>query len=85
MMRTFEKLRLKIEKDTGWKLYDFRRTYAGHNMLSSGAPSWIAKVIDRGEKTTVEVWGCETATALLKQDKIEFAKGGSLGSPITIF
>ena len=64
-MTTFEKLAIKIEKDTGLVLTNFVRTYAGNNQRSQGAFVWTAW----GKS---ELYGSgEPATELLKKDKLE--------------
>ena len=65
-MKTFEKLAKRIYKDTGVKLINFRRTYAGKNAKSAGGWSWTA--IDAENKAN-DVGSIDTATELLKSKK----------------
>lgn len=62
IMTTFERLAIRIEKDCGLKLTDFRRTYVVYWQKSNGAYVWTARVKD----STKEIGSCETATDLLK-------------------
>lgn len=43
-MATFQKLAEKIERDHGYKLYNFRRVHAGYWQRAQGAWSWSAEV-----------------------------------------
>lgn len=65
-MTTFEKLQARIEKDTGIKLVNFRRIYAGHWQRSNG--SWLWGAYD-AENSAHDVGSCYTATELLKSKK----------------
>lgn len=62
-MTTFEKLEKRIEKDTGYLLQDFRRTYRGKNQISGATWSWSAYCPEIGDQVGSE----ETATELLKR------------------
>ena len=65
-MTTFEKLQIKIKKDTGLELENFKRTYHGCLQKSSGF-SWVANL----KNSNIQVGSMVTATELLKKDKIE--------------
>ena len=65
-MTTFERLAKRIEKDTGYKLIKFRRTYAGHWQKSGG--NWVWGAYD-AENEANDIGSCETATELLKSKK----------------
>ena len=65
-MTIFERLAIKIEKDTGYKLVDFKRTYASIHQRGSGAFTWIATC-----PISKFTFGSGTpASDLLKQDKV---------------
>jgi hypothetical protein len=64
-MTTFEKLAIRIEKDCGIKLHEFRRTYAGYWQRCNGAWIWDAYVVD-GIENIGSGW---SATDLLKSKK----------------
>jgi hypothetical protein len=61
-MTTFEKLAIRIERDCGIQLVNFRRTYVGFWQKGNGAYVWTANYKD----SVHEVGSCETATDLLK-------------------
>ncbi len=65
-MKTFEKLRIRIEKDLGIKLKNFQRCYVGRHQRSRGAFVWTAECVEYSESVGSGV----SATELLKQDKI---------------
>ena len=62
-MSTFEKLRVRIKRDIGVELTDFKRTMAGRVMMGSGAFSWTSKIVDSGS----EVGSGFSATYLLNK------------------
>lgn len=62
-MKTFEKLAVRIEKDTGLKLDRFRRTYAGYWQRKAGAWRWFA--FEVGSKGN-DIGSMYSATELLK-------------------
>lgn len=63
-MTTFEKLAVKISSELGYDIVNPRRTYAGPNLLGSGAWSWTAEV----EGTTYRIGSSDTATYLNKKN-----------------
>lgn len=65
-MTVFERLQKRIEKDTGVKLINFRRTYAGHWQKSQGGWIWGAY---NAENSADDIGSCYSATELLKSKK----------------
>jgi len=61
----FERLRLRIQKDLGLELTNFRRTYAGRHMKSSGAFVWTAQDI----KSNCTYGSGENATNLVNRSE----------------
>jgi hypothetical protein len=72
-MSTFEKLRLKILKDTGYDLINFKKTYAGQNQLQSWAWTWTADF----RSGIFNIGSSFTAKELLSRDKIEISEDRS--------
>jgi len=62
-MTTFEKLAIRLKKDIGYDLVDFKRTYAGIHMKGNGAFVWVANI----EGSNVQISSTKTATELLKK------------------
>jgi len=78
-MTTFEKLAIRLKKDIGYDLVDFRRTYAGIHMKGSGAFVWVATIKD----TNFEISSTVTATELLKKkDPIYIMKNARMTSQL---
>lgn len=75
-MTVFEKLKIKIQDDTGLECENFKRTRAGVRMKSSGAPVWTANVVG----SVLEVGSGEPATELLRRAKLEKTPGWTFGS-----
>ena len=75
-MITFEKLAVKIRKDLGLKLTNFKRTYAGLHQRSSGAFIWTAECVDSKD----DIGSTITASELLKREKIEEMEMPTLSS-----
>lgn len=73
-MTTFEKLKLKIKKDTGLNLTAFKRKYPSIHQRGSGAFVWVASLGNEACGSTV------SATELLMQEKISIVEVSSLGS-----
>tara|TARA_B100000809_G_scaffold266043_1_gene327047 strand:- start:2673 stop:2909 length:237 start_codon:yes stop_codon:yes gene_type:complete len=73
-MTTFEKLKLKVKKDTSLNLTDFKRKYPSINQRGSGAFVWVAILGNETCGSTI------TATQLLLQEKISIVEESSLGS-----
>lgn len=65
-MKTFDKLALKIKKDTGLEVINLKRRYVGIHMKASGAFCWAGQI--KGSR--VEVGGATPATELLKAEKL---------------
>lgn len=73
-MTVFEKLAIKIEKDLGYKLINFERSYAGIHERSRGAFVWTAN----RSPSSGTVGSTTSATELLKKDKLEIVGGPSI-------
>ena len=65
-LSTFEKLRIKILNDLNLDCENFKRTYAGRNMQSSGAFVWSCTI----KNNTCEYGSSISATELLKKEKL---------------
>lgn len=63
-MTTFKKLKIKIKKDTGFELTNFKRKYPSIHQRSSGAFVWVANLGNETCGSTI------SATELLLQEKI---------------
>ena len=80
-MTTFERLAKRINKDIGYELVDFKRTYAGIHMRGSGAFVWTATIKD----SNAEISSTVTATELLKRKApLAIAENGSIGQELEI-
>jgi hypothetical protein len=72
-MTTFEKLRVKIKKDTDLDLFNFERCYVGYWQRSTGAFSWRAKLrFEDGGTSSYDYGSSYSASALLKEKKLTF-------------
>lgn len=68
-MKTFERLRLKLNKELGLKIpehAEFKRTYAGHWQLSRGAWNWFCHY----PEYVYDIGSAYTAGEILKAKKI---------------
>lgn len=74
-MTTFDRLKLKILKDTGIELTSFKRTYAGIHQRASGAFVWTATMQGR-----LCCGSTISASELLTQERIEMVEASSPGA-----
>ena len=62
-MKTFDKLAIRIKKDLGYDLINFKRTYVGIHQRGSGAFVWTAQC----KESLMQISSCTTATELVNQ------------------
>jgi hypothetical protein len=65
-MKTFDKLAIKIEKEFGFKLTNFKRLYPGYWQRSNGAWVWCAYFIN----SILEVGSIYPATKIIKAKEL---------------
>jgi hypothetical protein len=73
-MKSFEKLRLKLNKELGLNIPDdatFKRTYAGHGQLSAGAWKWCCYY----PSNPSDIGSCFTVKEVLNAKKLSMMDG----------
>ena len=66
-MTSFEKLAIKIKKELGIDLYNFKRTRIGYSGRECGAFTWVAQSKDSPRY----YGGCTTVKELLKAKELD--------------
>lgn len=71
-MKPFEKLAIKIKKDLGIELYNFKRTRIGYSGRECGAFTWSAQ----SKESPREYGSCTTVKELLRAKELEIYCNG---------